>query len=470
MTISENLNSIGNNQINKHYKYRNYYGDNNIYWGLGIENEIYLEFENKFIINKIDFLSKHSRERYSVDYFTSYKKEYINNMLTNYFNFNSIDGNILEIPIILNSHNFTDTDIYNNPKKLYTVKNESNPKFCGKTLIKILESNDSYFIQNDKWLFDGDLLEFTTLNFYCSKLSDVITELKDYMDEFIFHLNDNFSKLNICRDYGKINFMSKNHPITTHLTNLGNVGIFNNGTIHFNLTLPTKMSMGQIENKENFIDLHKKAIKIIQWFEPIIISIYGSADPFYNFLCNKNINISNSSQRCVLSRYISIGTYDTDLMETGKILTKKINDMDFTKNYFWWYNRFHNSSVYNKLEEIGYDINFNKHWNHGIELRIFDHINNYNDMHKCFEFIIHLCDIVLNNDIDMINPIKDKLWNNIVYNCLTDGKNYILEEDEKVMYEMILGFKIRSNKISEFYDEIYFKFTKNRGPFSLLVL
>ena len=111
-------------------------------------------------------------------------------------------------------------------------------------------------------------------------------------------------------------------------------------------------------------------------------------------------------------------------METGKILTKKINDMDFTKNDFWWYNRFHNSSVYNKLEEIGYDINFNKHWNHGIELRIFDHINNYNDMHKCFEFIIYLCDILLINDINVINPIKDKIWNNIVYNCLKDGKNY----------------------------------------------
>jgi hypothetical protein len=31
-----------------------------------------------------------------------------------------------------------------------------------------------------------------------------------------------------------------NHPFAIHLTNLNNVGIFNNGTIHFNITLPNQ--------------------------------------------------------------------------------------------------------------------------------------------------------------------------------------------------------------------------------------
>ena len=38
---------IGNNEIEKHNKYKKYYKKDNLYWGLGIENELYLEFEKK---------------------------------------------------------------------------------------------------------------------------------------------------------------------------------------------------------------------------------------------------------------------------------------------------------------------------------------------------------------------------------------------------------------------------------------
>ena len=36
---------------------------------------------------------------------------------------------------------------------------------------------------------------------------------------------------------------------------------------------------------------------------------------------------SNCSQRNAVSRYISIGIYDTDTMEPGKILTKPLNSI-----------------------------------------------------------------------------------------------------------------------------------------------
>ena len=38
---------IGKNSSDKHTKYKNSYGKNEIYWGIGLENELYLEFENK---------------------------------------------------------------------------------------------------------------------------------------------------------------------------------------------------------------------------------------------------------------------------------------------------------------------------------------------------------------------------------------------------------------------------------------
>lgn len=36
--------------LDKHKKYKNKYGKNEIYWGFGIENEMYLEFDKKIKI------------------------------------------------------------------------------------------------------------------------------------------------------------------------------------------------------------------------------------------------------------------------------------------------------------------------------------------------------------------------------------------------------------------------------------
>ncbi len=470
MEDENNIYVIGSNQIDKHSKYKNFYGDNELYWGLGIENELYLEFENKFKMTKGEFVHNKKKERYSVDYFSNYKNNFITSMLINYFEKNSVTNDIIDLPQILNSHSFTKTDIYNNSKTLYTKNQEPNLLFSGETLIEVLEKNDIYFLNSDKWLFDGDLIEFTTLNFYKTKLINVVLELEELKKEFINNLNNNFEQLNIFSSYGKIKFMEKNHPITTHLTNLNNVGIFNNGTLHFNLTLPTYVSNGQILDKKNFIATHKEAIKIIQWFEPIIIAIFGSADPFVELIESNEAYGSKSSQRCAISRYISIGTYDSDLMETGKIVTKKISQMDFTSNSFWWFNRFHENSVYTKLDEIGYDINFNKHWNHGIEIRIFDHIINPDDIYKCFEYIIYLCDRIYTNNFNIVNPIKNEIWNGLVYGCMRYGKEYVVNFEEKEMLESILGFKIVSESIENLFEETYLNLSKNKGEFSKLVL
>jgi hypothetical protein len=64
---------IGNNQIDKHEKYKKKYGKNDLYWGLGIENEVYLEFEKREEISKKVFLENHKSERYSVNYYENYK-------------------------------------------------------------------------------------------------------------------------------------------------------------------------------------------------------------------------------------------------------------------------------------------------------------------------------------------------------------------------------------------------------------
>ena len=464
----------------KHAKYMKHFKKNHIYWGLGIENELYLEFDKPIIISKSFFLNNHKRERYSVNYYDSYKQKNIKEMFEKILEYledqkNLKDQDTIELPLLINANSFIKTDRNNNSKTLYTKLCEPNPKFVGSTLFQDLIDREKHFLctHNKEWLFDGDTIEFTTLNFYNNTLDNIISELDDFKNNFINKLQSYQEKYSLFTELGRIQFMSENHPFAVQMTNLNNVSIFNNGTLHYNITLPTLLDKsGQIKDFKEFYQLHKKAIKIIQWFEPLIISVYNAPDIFSELNKDGKIFYSKCSQRCALSRYIGIGTFDTDQMKTGKILTISAEEFDDCPN--WWYRRFHQESGYNELTSIGLDINFNKYKNHGIELRLFDHINDQSLLRESFEFIIYLMDEVfrLNTD-DIINPIKDRVWNNLTYNSMMYGQKYELTTEEREALEEILDIKIENNNnIYGTYYEIFDKLKKRHtnGKFSNLCL
>lgn len=479
------------NSLDKHKKYINSYGKNELYWGIGIENETYLQFDKKIKVTKDFFLKNHKRERYSVNYFNNYKDLFKNLAFDHLINSNilleNVETNEIMLPLLLNSHSFTYTDRNNNSIKLYTKLCEPNPKFNGTILGDELINYNSFFKDTfDKyWLYDGDTFEFTTLNFYNVKLEEVINELNYFKKLFIINVQQFQKSTELYLDYGKIEFMEENYPFAVYLTNLNNVGVFNNGTLHYNITLPTYLNeYNLIVDKNKFIDDHRKAIKIIQWFEPFLISVYNTPDFFslINDFKDKNL-FSKCSQRCAVSRYIGIGTYDSDTMIPGKILT--ISSDVFSHNKNWWYNKYHQSSAYNKLDSIGLDINFNKHYNHGIEIRFFDHIFDSNLIHESFEFIIYLIDYLLENPIDIPNPIYKDLWNNLVYNIMIYGGDYNLSQDEIKYYSKLIGIKIKLTNIKDVYYDLYYslliKYNKIKivkdtilldpiGPYSKLVL
>ena len=450
-----------NNEVvdDKHIKYKEHYKKNSIYWGLGIENELYLEFENRLTRPKKEIVDKRKRERYSVDYYTNYKKEQLYESLKYYVD--SIHANAIEIPLLLNSNSFTRTDKLNNAKTLYTKLCEPNPKFIGETLIESLQKDNRYFIDtiNDTWLFDGDTIEINTLHFFNTTLQDMMEELNHTKQEFIVNVNKSFTSLGVFSQYGKVDFMKQNHPFATYMTNIYNIAMFNNGTMHYNITLPTELNENcKIKDYHKFIKDQKKAIRIIQWMEPFLISIYGSPDPFSQMKdYSKHTDYSKASQRCAVSRYIGVGTYDSDEMPKGKILTKPIEELKCSKKDYWWFNEYYKKNGYTKLSEIGIDINFNKHMNHGIELRFFDTIIEDSKLFESLEFIIYLMDYVLENDniLTFENPILNKEWNNIVLNTMIYGKEYILSNDEKHIYEKIFDTKLKNTNVQDIFNEIF---------------
>ena len=463
----------------KHIKYIDMYKSNRLYWGLGIENELYLEFENKIKVSKKKFLENHRRERYSVDYYTAYKSpnkafNFILDKLEKYE-----DG--YSMPLLINSNSFTRTDKSNNSKTLYTKLCEPNPKYDGKLLTELF--NESPYLKENydkNYVYEGDVIEIITLDFFNTTLKDVINELEKSKEDFIRNVQNVFTNNNIFSEYGTIDFIKENHPFGIYLTNMNNIGIFNNGTLHFNITLPTMLdSNNNIIDRNTFEAQHKQYIRLIQFVEPLLLSIYGSPDPF-SYIKTKsiekpfseNIMYSSCSQRCAVSRYISIGTYDTSIMKRGKLLTDNIKTFKVATEPYGWYNRYHQYSGYNKLEEIGYDINYNKHINHGIEIRIFDHITDINLIKEAFVFIILLGDYSLSVS-EIENPIINLIWNDLVIDCMKYGSELKLNDNYIALYNNLFNHTFTSKCIKTIYYEIFnllkYRSTK-KNDFSKYVL
>jgi len=443
--------------LEKHLKYKKLYKPNTFYWGLGIENEFYLQFDKNIDFDKEKFLKNHSPERYSLDYFLIYNRD----LLKEIFPKINYKGNL---PLLLNSHSFSKTDIFNEPRTVYAKVRENNPKFSGKTLWEFIEENNEYLknAYNNTLIFDGDSIELITVDYYNVTLKDVLDELELNKKNFITNIKDVFEKNKIFQEYGKIDFMNKNHPFAVMMTNKNNVCMFNNGTIHFNVTLPTSLDeYKKIRDWNKFESDHKNYIKLIQFLEPFLLTIYGESDP----LSELDNRFSFCSQRNAVSRYIGIGTYNTDTMKRGKLLVDNLNNFEVCTEEYGWYRRYYEYCGYEKLDKIGYDINFNKHFNHGVEVRFFEHQVNPERLKEIGNFLIHLGDYALENEIKE-NPIKSEEWNDLVLDCMRYGRNTKIKTD--IFNKLFNKTFIETNIVSLFYEIYNYLETKykNTGPFS----
>jgi len=99
------------------------------------------------------------------------------------------------------------------------------------------------------------------------------------------------------------------------------------------------------------------------------------------------------------------------------------------------------------------DINFNKHFNHGIEIRFFDHLSKEDQIEESFTNLIHLMDQALEKDVE--NPVRTPEWNDFVYKTMIHGKNYFLNEKEIATYEKLFEVTIESRNIIRVFDEIF---------------
>jgi len=341
----------------KHMKYMNIYSamkEPTLFWALGIENESYFmlnKLQNSFSFQKI----KPKRERYSVDYYKNFKPEPFAAALERLRT-----SSQLSYPVYINSHTFQKTDTNLQHKTFYDVQSTPNPVFKESIHDVLLRECPFYKSVYDKSVvFDGDSIEFITQAFHNTTVLACVDEFTNLKRQFRKEVFPFFDKWKI----GKVMFPDHNYGLVTFLTtNKSNLLVCNNGTIHINLTLPTMLQDGKIIDKDRFAKDHLVLMEYIQIVEPLLVACYGTPD----VLSLVDPAYSIGSLRVSMSRYISLQTYHTSIPINGKLLL-----MDKPTDPAFWYNQL-DQSPYLPNTQIGYDLNFNKFKNHGIEIRFFE--------------------------------------------------------------------------------------------------
>ena len=452
------LTGSGQRPKNKYKNYKQFYGENEVFWGLGIEEETYLQFAKDIQVAAPILRTARKPERYSVDYYPSYKPEVLESSTKDLSGF-------YPLPFFFNSHSFTKVDTSGKHSTTYEKIPKANPAFSGKTFFQELQSSyPELFVQEyeKSFTFDGDSIEFITQKFYKATASMAIKELLTYKSRFLKTVNMFCKGHGLFKQYGgKFRFPPANPGFAVYYSNPANIAIFNNGTYHINITLPSLLGSKDengfptLADPELFKKQHKNCIRMFQWIEPLLIAMYGTPDPFPTG--------SKGSQRCAMSRYIGIGTYDTNLMPEGKVLTKPIAEIRGSEEPFWWYKTYHATSAYTPLTQIGMDINFMKHYLHGIELRIFDWFPEEHLL-NVIKMLVYVAEASLLQK-DLLEPAMSKLWNHLVVRVLKEGNKCELQAHEIAIFEYLLDIPLlrQNGKISIIYPKIFRSLEKKYG-------
>jgi hypothetical protein len=168
-----------------------------------------------------------------------------------------------------------------------------------------------------------------------------------------------------------------------------------------------------------------------------------------------------------MSRYIGLGSYDTSKMEKGKIVSIDVDKVRST-----WYTNYHKNSGYEALKTIGLDINFNKHWNHGVEIRFFDWFPE-GRLLGLLHFLVFIMDVSI-DEYTAPDPLENPIWNTWMERVIHQGAAAGCTGAEAAFLTKILCVEtIVSRDLNVVFADLFHKLSKKwrgKGPCSALFL
>lgn len=411
----------GQRNLEKHQRYQAAYPRWGYFWGLGVEHETYMATSQTRTVRAVDAAAL-KPERYSVSYYGAYRPGALRAALERIL---ADASGGLTVPVLVNSHSFTHCDVFGEHRTTYERVPKPNPRFAGQTMEEWARNLSPWLRSQmgQSYMWDGDTVEFMTQAFYRATVTGVIAELEEAERRFQVEIGS-LPRTGVLAAYGPLRLATpRNEPFATYLTHPRGLAMFNNGTLHVNVTLPTQLGWDRMPLwPAHFLESHRALARLVQWLEPIWVARYGSGDPFATLeevrdACDGRIaRFAAGSQRLAVSRYIGLGTFDTDAMPTGKILQMPRSVAGELPWYDWLYERTH----YARLDVVGLDLNYNKHWAHGLELRFFDQMP-VTDLREVMWQIVVACDVA-RSQIDRVpNPRRSAIWVAAAGEALLEG-------------------------------------------------
>src|SRR5215216_4857308 len=141
------------------------------YWGIGLENETYMQFEESLIASGAFIQEQIGCERYSIDYRKCYQSESFRLPVETAFDRNKK----YKVSRMINSHSLDKIDLnWKHRTIVGTDPVEDNPEYSGKSILEKFLETQPYNIQSmltqktnpmGSVNFDGDSIEFVTKYF-----------------------------------------------------------------------------------------------------------------------------------------------------------------------------------------------------------------------------------------------------------------------------------------------------------------
>jgi hypothetical protein len=434
------------------------------YWGIGLENETYFQFEESLVVSGQFIQEKMGRERYSIDYLKCYKEGSLEKLLAKAFDTNKN----YSVSQMMNSHSLEKLDIHFQHKTIQSAPPLlDNPDYAGKSILELFLEKQPFQIQSmltqknnpmGSIIFDGDTIEFVTKYYENRTIQESFNELKASKKLFLDKLNE--AKILP----GPLTYPQYNIGINMFMSNQKKLVLFNNGTFHFHITLPTLTEDSRIVDYAAFDQAHHKAIYLLQWFEPLFIATLGSPDimSVISDKFNMEEKFAGGSMRNAMSRYTGVGTYHKS-MPKGKVLTFPVDEfrkiLKFQKDEnIWWRDRIESELCYELLSDVGLDFNREKLYQSGYEFRSFDEFpTEY--LPEVLHAIVLISEHAQHED-EIEWASNNVIWNNLVFKTLTQGYKTEMTEEEK--NEIVRVFKLPAslqNELKEVnrLDDFFFR-------------
>jgi saccharopine dehydrogenase (NAD+, L-lysine-forming) len=415
----------------KHRRYLTHPSVSTLFWGIGLENETYLMTEMKDAASFATLQPK--RERYSIDYYKSFAREPLERVLRVLR-----DCPSLHYPLYVNAHTFQKTDPSLEHRTLYNAHQTPNRRFTESIHDHLMRACETYRTMNEiSMVFDGDTIEFITQKFHCTTVSESLNELVEQKEKWRQAVSPFFEQWGI----GTLQFPTHSHGLVSFITTHGkNLSLCNTGTLHINLTLPTWLENGQLRDRTGFARDHLAFIRMIQVVEPLLAACYGTPDVFSVI----DPAYSIGSQRGTRSRYISLQTFDVAAPVNGKLL---ICPRPTRKEH--WYSRLMSEGPYLPHTEVGYDVNFNKFKNHGVEIRFLDAFPEAYLGDVMNFFVLLAQHAVVTGNLGELNRSE---FDDIIVNCLRLGQyaRLTVPQAQRILHELRISAVLVTHAMSAF--------------------